>query len=187
MGDAKVPDLAQLAHQHTLREDGLLGDDAWILYGRPPPTGLSCQSVYMYDHVAITLYGRASCRGPRSLCLASWQGGVGLCRGRPHTALGQTSTGCRERGDLSGAAKLTGFVSQPDRLKTSCAKCLASPWQPCWRAVVRDVFFGGWQVCGFIAFWFGGRTCACCRRPLPWRRWRRHGDVFVCRRRWQTS
>ncbi len=35
MGDAKVPDLAQLAHQFLLRKTGSLPDDRWMQYGRP--------------------------------------------------------------------------------------------------------------------------------------------------------
>ncbi|MBM4073889.1 MAG: hypothetical protein FJ271_33965, partial [Planctomycetes bacterium] len=50
MGDAKVPDIAQLAHQHVLRTAGLLQDEDWMLYGRPPPAAQSWQGVYVDDH-----------------------------------------------------------------------------------------------------------------------------------------
>ncbi len=37
MGDAKVSDLAQLAHQFLLRKKGVLPDTRWMQYGHPVP------------------------------------------------------------------------------------------------------------------------------------------------------
>ena len=37
MGDQKAPDMAQLVHQHVLRQGGCLCDHEWMSYGYAPP------------------------------------------------------------------------------------------------------------------------------------------------------
>ncbi len=48
MGDATVPDLAQLAHQWILLRHGLLRSHRWMQYGRPPPTMLKHMGGRLY-------------------------------------------------------------------------------------------------------------------------------------------
>ncbi len=55
MGDAKVPELVQLAHQHVLRIPRLRSDDAWMQFGHGfgAPAWCSWQGVYIDDIVSL--------------------------------------------------------------------------------------------------------------------------------------
>jgi hypothetical protein len=59
MGDAKVPDIAQLVHQWLLRRRGLMPSDEWMQYGRPSPAGRVWQGVYIDDKVLLAVLRRA--------------------------------------------------------------------------------------------------------------------------------
>ncbi len=53
MGDAKVPDLAQLVHLWVLRRRGLLNESRWMRYGHPPPVDHVWAGVYIEDRAVM--------------------------------------------------------------------------------------------------------------------------------------
>ena len=55
MGDAKVPDLAQMAHQWVLRRAGLLDDSRWLAYGSAPPPSNIWEGVYIDDRAVVAI------------------------------------------------------------------------------------------------------------------------------------
>ena len=55
MGDAKVPDLAQMAHQWTLRRAGLLSDERWMAFGMAPPSSHIWEGVYIDDKAVVVV------------------------------------------------------------------------------------------------------------------------------------
>ena len=62
MGDSKVPDLAQMAHQWVLRRAGLLDDSRWMAFGQAPPSSHIWEGVYIDDKalVAVIRSGHAA-------------------------------------------------------------------------------------------------------------------------------
>jgi hypothetical protein len=69
MGDAKVTDNAQLAHQYSLWKRGLLTEDAWMLYDRSPPTGRSWQGVCIDDHATVGILRRGRHAADHAHCM----------------------------------------------------------------------------------------------------------------------
>ena len=55
MGDSKVPDLAQMAHQWVLRRAGLLDDSRWMAFGQAPPSSHIWEGVYIDDKALIAV------------------------------------------------------------------------------------------------------------------------------------
>ncbi len=171
MGDPKVPDIAQLAHQYTLRKCGLLTDDAWMLYGRAPPTGQSWEGVYIDDHVAVGILRRGHHATDRTECMRLAQEGEAVYAEKNLLR----HEWCRGARSMVAAERL-------DLPQTRCARSSAPLWRPLWRICALAVCCSGCSYGGCITFCCTGRTFVCCRRPYTLLTRQGHGSGCVCRR-----